>query len=80
MVVNNCLIMITTSFFSLQHVVVEVVLGIKEVKRFKSSLKEFMTYASDNVSFSELNMQIKKYGWLAKQLTKLNFHEIVTIL
>lgn len=36
-------------FISFQHVVVKVVLGTKNITRFGSSLKEFMSYASENV-------------------------------
>ncbi|XP_073258586.1 uncharacterized protein [Porites lutea] len=34
------------------HVVVKVVLGTKKITRFRSSLKEFMSYASENVGSS----------------------------
>ena len=36
-------------FISFQHVVVKVVLGTKKITRFRSSLKEFLSYASENV-------------------------------
>lgn len=38
--------------FSFQHVVVKVVLGTKAITRFRSSLKEFMSYASEHVSLT----------------------------
>ena len=42
----------TNHMFSFQHVVMKVVLGTKTITRFRSSLKEFMTYASENVSLT----------------------------
>ena len=37
-------------FFCIQHVVIKVILGTKTITRFRSSLKEFVDYASDDVS------------------------------